>query len=74
MAGRLCVRPLSGTSVEAHCARACSAPIDATAAQRAVAAWLAVQAKTRQFMFDHVRRGLVEPYGLSHWWLDCDEP
>ena len=35
---------------------------------------LALQAKTRQFMFDHVRRGLVEPYGLSHWWLDCDEP
>jgi hypothetical protein len=35
---------------------------------------LALQAKTRQFMFDHVRRGLVEPYGLAHWWLDCDEP
>ena len=31
-------------------------------------------AQSRAFAWDKVASGYVEPYGVRHWWLDCDEP
>lgn len=32
------------------------------------------QPEARKYAFDAVTRGYITPYGLHHWWLDCDEP
>jgi alpha-D-xyloside xylohydrolase len=30
--------------------------------------------EARAYAFDAVNEGYIKPYGLHHWWLDCDEP
>ena len=30
--------------------------------------------RAREYAFDGVRSGYIDPYGLRFWWLDCDEP
>jgi alpha-D-xyloside xylohydrolase len=32
------------------------------------------QTEARDYAFNAVDRGYIKPYGLHHWWLDCDEP
>eukprot|EP00658_Telonema_sp_P-2_P014873 TRINITY_DN1567_c0_g1_i21.p1 TRINITY_DN1567_c0_g1~~TRINITY_DN1567_c0_g1_i21.p1 ORF type:complete len:694 (+),score=84.24 TRINITY_DN1567_c0_g1_i21:184-2265(+) len=32
------------------------------------------QPAARQYAFGKVKEGYMDPYGLHHWWLDCDEP
>jgi alpha-glucosidase (family GH31 glycosyl hydrolase) len=32
------------------------------------------QPKAREYAFKAVEEGYIKPYGLHHWWLDCDEP
>jgi hypothetical protein len=27
-----------------------------------------------RYAFAAVEKGYIEPYGIHHWWLDCDEP
>ena len=31
-------------------------------------------AKSREYAWQQVADGYVKPYGIRHWWLDCDEP
>ena len=30
--------------------------------------------EARAYAFNAVNEGYIKPYGLHHWWLDCDEP
>eukprot|EP01051_Picozoa_sp_SAG22_P000313 SAG22_NODE_7_length_40155_cov_25.241356_26_plen_226_part_00 len=30
--------------------------------------------EARAFAWEAVEAGYIKPYGLHHWWLDCDEP
>jgi len=30
--------------------------------------------KARDYAWAAVEAGYIKPYGLHHWWLDCDEP
>eukprot|EP01043_Picozoa_sp_COSAG02_P044429 COSAG02_NODE_3967_length_5975_cov_20.818244_3_plen_524_part_00 len=32
------------------------------------------QPAARDYAWDAVEAGYIKPYGLHHWWLDCDEP
>ena len=32
------------------------------------------QEDARTFMFDKVIKGIIEPFGITMFWLDCDEP
>lgn len=32
------------------------------------------QPAARAYAWDAVESGYIKPYGLHHWWLDCDEP
>jgi hypothetical protein len=27
-----------------------------------------------EYAWEKVAAGYVKPYGIRHWWLDCDEP
>ena len=31
-------------------------------------------AESREYAWQKVAEGYVKPYGIKHWWLDCDEP
>jgi alpha-D-xyloside xylohydrolase len=31
-------------------------------------------AESREYAWQQVVEGYVKPYGIKHWWLDCDEP
>eukprot|EP01043_Picozoa_sp_COSAG02_P015410 COSAG02_NODE_657_length_18797_cov_34.071238_14_plen_519_part_00 len=32
------------------------------------------QPAAREYAWNAVETGYIKPYGLHHWWLDCDEP